>query len=174
MTLILKQIFSLLKLLNSDTGTNQIAAGVAAGLILGFSPILSLQSLLILILMIFLRIQIGAAFVSAFFFSFCAWVLDPVSHSVGRSVLETESLRGLFTTLYNLPIVPFTRFYNSIVMGSGLIAVVLAPIVFFGARLLIQKYRVHVVARFQQTKFWKLVKATAFYQWYAKYDSIFG
>ena len=41
MTLILKQMFSLLKLLNSETGTNQIAAGVALGFIMGMAPAFS-------------------------------------------------------------------------------------------------------------------------------------
>ncbi|MFH0934944.1 MAG: hypothetical protein V1879_07035 [Pseudomonadota bacterium] len=47
MTLLLKQLFALIRLLNSDTGSNQIAAGVACGLILGFAPMLSLQALLV-------------------------------------------------------------------------------------------------------------------------------
>ena len=38
MTLLLKQLFAFLKVLNSDTGENQVAAGIACGLILGFAP----------------------------------------------------------------------------------------------------------------------------------------
>ena len=51
MTLLLKQLFAFFKLLNSDTGTNQIAAGITVGLILGFSPVLSLQTFIVFILM---------------------------------------------------------------------------------------------------------------------------
>jgi uncharacterized protein (TIGR03546 family) len=85
MTLILKQLFSLLQLLNSDTGTNQIAAGVACGLILGFAPWLSLQALLVFICLFLFRIQIGAALTSAFFFAMVAWLFDPVSHQIGSA-----------------------------------------------------------------------------------------
>ena len=174
MTLILKQIFGFLKLLNSDTGTNQLSAGVAVGVILGFSPFLSLQTFLILFCLFFFRIQIGAAFLSAFFFSFLAFLIDPIANSLGIAVLEKESLRPIFTELYNLPLVPMTRFYNSIVMGSAILGFILAPLCFLSARILIQKYRETILARFQHTKFWKLVKATALYQWYVKYDQIFG
>lgn len=172
MTLVLKQFFSFLKLLNSETGSNQIASAIALGFILGFSPILSLQGLIVLLIMLFLRVQIGAAFISAFFFSFVAYLLDPVCNALGRSVLENESLKPLFTELYNMPIVPLTKFYNSMVMGSGILGLVLAPFIFFAAKVAIHKYRKSVVAKFKDTKFWKIVKATSLYQWYAKYDSI--
>jgi uncharacterized protein (TIGR03546 family) len=174
MTVLLKQIFGLLKLLNSDTGSNQIAAGIAFGLILGFSPLLSLQALIILICLLIFRVQIGAAFISAFFFAFVAYLFDPICNAIGIAVLESESLKPIFTQLYNMPIIPFTRFYNSLVMGSGVLAVILTPFVFFSAKIAIHKYRVTIVARFQHSKFWKIVKATSFYQWYAKYDQLFG
>lgn len=174
MGFLLKQIFAFLKLLNSETGHNQIAAGIAAGFILGMTPVLSLQTLLVFICLFFFRIQIGAAFLAAFFFKFAAFLLDPIFDSIGASVLSSEGLRPLFTTLYNMPIVPLTRFNNSIVMGSGVVTVILSPFVYFISRSLILKYRVTVLARFQQTKFWKAVKATSFYKWYYTYDNLYG
>ena len=151
MIYLLKQIFGLIKLLNSDTGANQISLGVALGLILGFSPLFSLQSIVVFVILFFFRVQIGSALLSAFFFAFIAFLLDPVCHFIGSAVLETESLRPLFTALYNMPIVPFTRFYNSIVMGSGILALLLAPFVYFGSNVLIAKYRATILARFEQT-----------------------
>lgn len=173
MTFLLKQIFGLVKLLNSDTATKQIAAGVACGFILGFAPVFSLQTVLVIFILFFFRIQIGAATISAFFFAFIAWILDPIHNWVGMKVLEAESLNPLFTAMYNMPLVPLTRFYNSIVMGSAIVSIVLALPVFLVSIILIQKYRQTVVARFQNTKFWKAVKATGFYKWYAKYDELY-
>ncbi len=174
MTFLLKQFFSLIQLLNSDTGTNQIAAGIACGLILGFAPVFSLQTILVIFLLFFFRIQIGAATLAAFAFKLIAWILDPVSNRLGMAILEAEPLRPLFTELYNLPIVPLTRFYNSIVMGAGALSILLALPVFFASKYLVKKYRKDVLERFKDTKFWKLVKATAFYKWYAKYEELFG
>lgn len=172
MTLLLKQLFAFLKLLNSDKGTNQIAAGLACGLILGFTPVFSLQTLLVFICAFVFRIQLGAALLAAFFFKFVAYLFDPAFDIVGSQVLETESLRPLFTYLYNLPIVPFTRFNNSIVMGSGIVTVVLAPIMFFVFRYLVVRYRELVVARLKGSKAWKVMQATAFYKWYVKYEDL--
>lgn len=174
MGFLLKQIFQFIKILNSDTGTNQIAAGIAAGFVLGMTPALSLQTLLIFLLIFLFRIQAGAAFVTAFFFKFIAFALDPVFDITGEAVLSIASLQGLFTELYNMPIVPMTRFNNTIVMGSGVITLVSFPFVFFAARVLVIKYRKSVVERFKETKFWKAVKATALYKWYFKYDELYG
>ncbi len=174
MTFLLKQIFSFLKLLNSDTGSNQIAAGIACGFILGMTPAFSLQTVFVILCMFFLRIQIGAATLAAFFFMFPAYLLDPLFHTIGQKVLEAESLKDLFTTLYNMPIVPWTRFYNTIVMGSGVVSIVCFPFVFIGSQILIIKYRETVLEKIKQSKYWKAVKATSLFQWYYKYDSLYG
>lgn len=174
MTLILKQIFALFKLLNSDTGENQLAAGIACGLVLGFAPALSLQTILIFTLLFFLRIQMGIAFISAFFFALVAYIFDPLFHSFGQFILELEMLRGIFETLYTMPIIPFTKFYNTVVMGAGVVSLLLFPFMFIFSKKLIVKYREVVVKRFQETKFWKALKATSFYKWYAKYEELYG
>ena len=125
MGLLIKQIISLIKLLHSDTGQNQIASGLAFGVFLGFAPFLSLQTFLVLFIVFIFRVQLGAAFLSAFFFKFVAFLLDPVADILGRSVLESSGLRGLWSSMYNVPLLPMTRFNNSIIMGSFLISLVL-------------------------------------------------
>ena len=100
MSLILQQIFGFFKLLNSETGHNQIAAGIALGLVLGLSPALSLQALLVFLLIFLFRVQLGAALLSAFFFKFAGYALDPVADPLGRWILELPGLRPLFVTLY--------------------------------------------------------------------------
>lgn len=174
MTLIFKQFFSFLKLLHSDTGTLSLSLGVCCGFILGMTPTLSLQSLLIFLLLFFFRIQIGAAFVTAFFFKFIAFLLDPAFDSIGQWALEIPSMQSLYTSLYNMPIVPFTRFNNSIVMGSAVLTIILSPIVYLLSAFMIKKYRVVVVEKFKDTKLFKAWKATSLYQWYYKYDQYFG
>ncbi|MBC7370423.1 MAG: TIGR03546 family protein [Bdellovibrionaceae bacterium] len=174
MTLLLKQIFAFFKLLNSETGTNQLAAGLACGLILGFSPMLSIQAFIVLFLIFFFRIQMGAALLSAFFFKFVAFIFDPVADTLGRTVLEAPGLRPLFVTMYNMPLVPLTRFNNSIIMGSGIVGLILVVPAFFVFKALIIKYRATVVARLKGTKFWKAFAATKVYNWYNKYTELYG
>lgn len=174
MTVLLKQLFTFFKLLNSDSGTNQLASGLALGVILGFSPFLSLQTLLVLLLVFFFRIQLGAAFLSGFFFKLIAYMVDPAADHLGRAVLESAALRPLFQTLYNMPIVPLTRFNNSIVMGSAIIGVILALPLFFVFKKLIIQYRKTVVEKFKQSKVWKAWAGTKLYAWYCTYDKLYG
>ncbi|OFZ20466.1 MAG: TIGR03546 family protein [Bdellovibrionales bacterium GWB1_55_8] len=174
MTLLLKQIFAFIKLLNSDTETHPLALGIVLGMFLGFTPVFSLQTVFVIFILFLFRIQIGAALVSAFFFAIPAYLLDPAFHQLGSFILERESLRPLFTTLYHMPLVPLTRFNNSVVMGSAIAALLLAAPVFVVSKKLIIAYRATVVARFKNTKLWKAVQATSFYQWYVKFEEYRG
>lgn len=173
MTLMLKQLFAFIKMLNSETGHNQLAAGIAAGFILGMTPLLSLQSLLVFLCIFIFRIQMGAAFLMSFFFAFVAWLLDPIFHSVGSAVLEADSLEPLFTTMYNMPLVPLTRFNNSIVMGSAVVTIALSPVVYLVSLMVIKKYRATVLVWIKETKLWKALKATALFNWYYTYDKLY-
>ena len=172
MSLILKQIFNLIKLLHSESGDRSIALGIALGFILGMSPLLSLQAIFVILILLVFRIQIGACIVSSFFFKFMAFLLSPVFDKAGRLVLETESLKPAFTSLYNMPIIPYTKFYNSVVMGAGITSIVLAPIIYFIFKAVIKKYRAGVVSKTNNSKIWKAFKATKIIQWYLKYDEI--
>jgi uncharacterized protein (TIGR03546 family) len=170
MTLILKQIFALLKLINSETETDQIAWGITLGLVLGMSPFLSLQTFLVFLLIFIFRIQMGAAFLSGFFFAFVAYIFDPIFHLMGFWILHHPSLQATWTTLYNIPLVPLTQFNNTIVMGAGVVTLIACIPSFFLFRFLLKKYRQTVVAKFKNTKFWKAIEATSFYKWYYTYE----
>jgi uncharacterized protein (TIGR03546 family) len=174
MSLILKQLYAFIKLLNSDTGQNSLAIGLALGIIFGFSPMLSLQTLIIFLIAIFFHVQLGAAMLSGFFFKLIAFLFDPLADTIGRYFLELPSLRPLFVQMYNMPLIPFTRFNNSIVMGSGILAFILAPIAFFVFRYLIIKYREIILSRFKDSKIFKAMAATKLYQWYSTYESLYG
>ena len=174
MTLIIKQLINLIRLLHSDTGQNQIAAGLSFGVFLGFAPFLSLQTLLVLFIVFIFRVQLGAAFLSAFFFKFIAYLLDPVADPIGRSLLENESLRPLWTSMYNIPLLPMTRFNNSIILGSFAISIILCPILFSIFRKLVVQYQTNLVQKFESSKMWKVFKATKIYDWYSKYNNLYG
>lgn len=174
MTLLLKQFYAFFKLLNSDTGTNQISSGLALGIVLGFSPLISLQAFLLFFLAFIFRIQLGAAFLSAFFFKFIAYLLDQPCHLLGTWILENPHLRPLFIQMYNMPLIPLTRFNNTVVMGSFLISFLLSIPLFFIFRIMVVKYRELIVARIQHTRIWKAFSTTKVYLWYLKYQELYG
>jgi uncharacterized protein (TIGR03546 family) len=85
---------------------------------------------------------------------------------VGLALLQAPALTGLWTTLTNVPGVPLTNFNNSVVLGSVVGWVVLWLPIFFLARFLVVKYRVHVYERLKRTKLFKAVAASKLYNYY--------
>ena len=63
------------------------------------------------------------------------FLLDPVFHRIGASLLQAPSLRPLWTAMYNTPLVPYTNFNNTVVLGSFVGWLVLAVPIFFGAQV---------------------------------------
>jgi hypothetical protein len=57
-------------------------------------------------------------------------------------------------------------------MGSGALAIVLMPFIYFGAKMLVIKYRETIVQRYKDTAFWKALEATKIYKWYLRYEEI--
>lgn len=174
MTFLLRQLFNLIYLLNSETGTNSISAGFCCGLVLGFSPIYSLQSLLVVLILLIFRVQLGAALVAMAFFKLMALPMVGLFHVIGDFVLSISMLEPVFVYFYNLPLIPMTRFYNTVVMGAGILSVVLIPPFFYLSKFLIDQYRRTVVRRLKETKVWTVWQASTIYKWYQRYKSIYG
>jgi uncharacterized protein (TIGR03546 family) len=61
--------------------------------------------------------------------------------ALGWEILHIESLRDLFTTMYNMPFVPFTGFNNTLVAGGLAAGIALWVPVYFLVRPLVPLYR---------------------------------
>jgi uncharacterized protein (TIGR03546 family) len=94
------------------------------------------------------------------------FMLDPLFHAIGLGLLEAPSLRGLWTTMFNAPLVPYTNFNNTIVLGSVVGWLALAVPIFFAARWGVARYRATIGQRVQQSKFYKAVTASKAYNFY--------
>ncbi len=105
---------------------SQLAAGVAIGMIIGLLPKDSLLPYCLVVVLLLTRANLFSAGVAAMLFSFLAPILDPVSHMIGISVLTFAPLESTWTILIQLPIVPWTRFDNSVVMGSLILGLLTA------------------------------------------------
>jgi len=167
-------ISSLVKILHSDASPAQIAGGVAFGMILGITPIMNIHNLLILFLVLIIRVNLGSVFLSFALFSVVAFMLDPLSNSVGLSALKSESLVPFWTDLYNIPTMTFTHFNNTIVMGSLILSLILFIPVWFGAFSFVKSYRGHLKEKIDNLKIVKMVTASKAYQWYVKVRDFTG
>ncbi len=171
----LKIIKDFIKILREGQTPNQIAGGFALGSLVGLSPSLTLQGVAVWLVILVLDVNLSAAVLSFTLFSLCAYLLDPLFHRIGYELLvNLDALRGFWTTLYNAPVAPLTRFYNTVVMGSFVCALVLMLPVFLGMKKFVVAYRTHIHSRVEKIKLYQVVKRSAIVQWYEKVRDLGG
>lgn len=97
---------------------------------LGFSPSLgSLHLIVLLLSLCILRLPLVFLFlVSAAFWALGFFGLDAAINALGLKVLREPLLSGLWTQMYNAPLIPWTRFSNSMVMGATVLTFALLPL----------------------------------------------
>ena len=164
--LFLKLLQSIISTLNSEGTPRQIAAGLALGAALGLTPIANVHNLLVFAVACLLNVSFGAFLLGWTVFVPVGFALDPLFHAIGLALLQAPALTGMWTTLYNVPGVPLTSFNNSVVLGSVVGWVVLWLPIFFLARWLVVKYRVHVYERLKKMKFFQALAASKLYNYY--------
>jgi uncharacterized protein (TIGR03546 family) len=165
----LKLIANFIKILREGQTPAQVAGGFALGSILGLSPMLTLQGLLVWLVILVLDVNLSAATLSLLVFSLIAYIFDPLFHHLGYFLLvNIDGLKGTWTTLYNVPIAPMTRFNNTVVMGSFVSALILFPLVYFGMKKFVIAYRSHVGARIEKMKIYQIISRSWIVQTYQR------
>ena len=159
-------IAKILKVLNSETTPGQISLALCFALIAGLTPLYSLHNLVVLLLVLFLRVNLSTFIVGWIFFSGLAYILDPIFHRLGLALLTAPSLEALWTSLYNMLIFRLSKFNNSIVMGSVLFSLIFFLPVYFLSNILINKYRDHILAWVRKTRLVQLLKGSKLFQAY--------
>jgi len=134
-------IFKLFKALNANQYPGQIAFSLVLGMIMGLTPLFFAHNLVTLALVFLLRVNLSALIASMVVFSGLAYLLDPVFHQLGLMLLNQPSLAPLFTEMYNNAFWRILHFNNSVVIGSVLVAYILAIPVFFIFYALVKSYR---------------------------------
>jgi len=171
----IQQIIGLIRIIHSETDPRQISLAFALGIIPGLTPLTSLHNLLVLLAILFFRVNIGAAMLSWGVFKILAYALDPLFHQIGLFLLTGVAfLQGLWTTLYNAPLVPYTRFNNSIVMGSLVFSLFAFYPVYWGGRFMVVKYRETLMERFNRLRIVQVFRASDLYKWYSRYSKLRG
>jgi uncharacterized protein (TIGR03546 family) len=163
---LLKLLQSIIKALHSDGTPGQVAAGLALGSVLGLTPLLNVHNLIVFALIVILNVSFGGSMLGWALFVPFGFILDPIFDRIGASLLQAASLRPLWTDLYNTPLVPYTNFNNTVVLGSVVGWLVLAVPIFFAARYGVARYRATIGERVRSSKFYKAVTASQIYNWY--------
>ena len=152
--------------LNSNGRPGELASGLAFGFWLALIPGGNLLWAALFIAAFFLKHNTGAFLISLALFRFGTPLVDPLLDWLGGLVLEFKALEPLFTWLFNLPLVPYTSFNNSLVMGGFLSGLLLWVPLFFLFRQLVKIYRSRLAPRIAESRLVRGLKAVP---WVSKF-----
>ena len=158
--MIIRLLAKLLTLLNSNRRAVEIGASIAFGLWLAIVPAANLFFVALVIVVFLVKVNLGMTIVSFVGFSLLVPALDPLLSSVGYRLLTAASLQGFYERAYALPVVPFTRFNDTLVAGSVVSGGALfVPVMVLGV-LLVRLYRKHGHARIANSVVVKAIMKT--------------
>lgn len=104
---------------------HQLALGFALGIWLGLIPKDSALPYLIGVLAILTPGNLLCLLAGALLASFASPLLDSLTHYLGHAALTYAPLEPTWVYLLQLPIVPWTRLENTVVMGNLLLGAIL-------------------------------------------------
>ena len=122
------------------TTPTQIGWGIALGMAVGIVPKDNLLAFGLGIVLFAANVNLPAGMLSALAFSVLGSFLDSTADRIGTFVLTNATLQPYWTTLYEQPLVPWTKFNNTIVMGQFLLAIALLYPVYLGGYKVAEKY----------------------------------
>ena len=162
--MIIRFIAKLLAVLNSNKTPFQVGAGIAFGLLLALVPGVNLTFAVVVLVVFLVRVHLGITLFSFALFSLLVPAFDGLLNDLGYRLLTLPALQEFFIRAYETPVVPLTRFNNTLVAGSLVSGVVLwAPVAFLSVWL-VKLYRKHIHARIVNSKIVKAFMATPFAQ----------
>ena len=156
----------LLKALNSEAAPWQIALALSFSLFVAFTPMWSWHNLVILLLVLIIKVNLGAFIFGILFFSGFAWLFDPYLSHLGAVILTQTDWQPFWQQLYNHDFWRISRFNHTLVMG-GLVAAFIAFLpVFFISKMLTVQYRDKLIVWVNKLRIVQWTKASKFYRIY--------
>ena len=160
----LKGFIKFLKLLNANENPAQLAGALVLSMIMALTPFWSFHNILVVLLVCVLRINLFMFLVSFPIWSGIAWLLDPYSASIGEGLLLSESLQGVWASMYQSDFWRLAHFNNTLTIGSLLLASLLAIPVYLVSVWAIKRYRDTVMAWVNRLHVVKALKASSWFQ----------
>lgn len=163
---ILKQLKKILTQLNSSESPSVLAMGFVFGMLLGLPPFHLFYVILVVLLMLILKVNIVFALITLPLFKLLGVIISPLAHQIGLvALVDMTFLKGLWTFLINLPLLPYIAFNHTVTLGSYILFLVVGPLVFFGGRRLVVMYREKVKVRIERSKLMTILKSSKYVGW---------
>ena len=148
----IKGIATFIAALNGNLKRGQIAAGFAWGLLFGLIPAGNFFWILFFLVSFCFRHHHGSKILVMAIIKVLFFAIWPLTDSLGWEILHIEDLTPLYTTLYNMPFVPFTKFNNTLVAGGIAAGLALWIPVYVLVRSLIPAYRKNLAPKIRNSR----------------------
>jgi uncharacterized protein (TIGR03546 family) len=158
----IQAIAKLIVALNGNIKKSQLAAGFAWGILLALVPLGNFFWIVLFVVSFFFKHNHASKVLLMTVLKLFSPLIAPLIDLLGWEILHINALQPLFTTLYNMPFVPFTRFYNTLVAGGLAGGIILWLPVFFLFMALIPLYRNAVVPKIKKIKIFTVIAKTPF------------
>ena len=160
MLILLRLLQSLIQTLHSDGTPGQVAAGLTLGAALGLTPLLSPHNLVVISAIALLNVSVGGAVIGMLLFTPAGFLLDPVFDYLGAMLLGLPWLQGVWTAVYNTPVLALSNFNNTIVLGSIVCWAILTLPIYVGSRAGVVHYRGTLGVMVRNSKYYKAIAAS--------------
>jgi len=165
----LKLLSRLIKVMRADASPRQIGWGFALGAVMGLTPLWNLHNLLVLLLAVIFPVNLTAAVLGWIVYGMISPLLDPLFHTIGYALLvEIHFLQPVWTALYNTAVVSFSRFNNTVVLGSLAVSLVLLWPNALIMRFLVSAFRTHWTQSIEKWKVIHFLKGNKLVRLYVK------
>ncbi|MBO5137341.1 MAG: TIGR03546 family protein [Spirochaetaceae bacterium] len=154
----LNSIIGFLKSLNDNSHPGEIAHAASIGVILGLMPKDNVLWYILLFVFLFFRINKAVYLLVILGVSMCAPLGDMLFDKIGYAVLTFEPFTETYRILLDIPFVAYTKFNNTVVMGSLVCSLVLYIPVYLLTRILVRLWRKNLAPKISSSKFWNTLK----------------
>ncbi|MDR2257886.1 MAG: TIGR03546 family protein [Treponema sp.] len=158
----IKTIAQLIVALNGNVKKSQLAAGFAWGVLLALAPLGNIFWIVLFVVSFFFKHNHASKVLVMAVLKLFSPLLAPLIDTLGWEILHIGALQPLFTSLYNMPFVPLTRFNNTLVAGGLAGGIVLWLPVFLLCMALIPLYRNIIAPKIRNLKIFKIVAKIPF------------
>jgi uncharacterized protein (TIGR03546 family) len=118
---------------------HQLGVGMALGVAAGLIPLDSALPYIIALVALLSTSNLLCFGIGATLAHFVSPSLDHLTHIIGTWVLTFDPLEATWATLASSPVVPWTRFNNSVVMGTLVLGLIAATPIYSITRITSQK-----------------------------------
>ncbi len=164
-----KMFVNLLSILNSNTKPGEIALGAVLGMFAAFMMPAPVAFWGIFLIALLLNCNYSFFLLSILIFKGLAFGIDHIGDKIGYAVLTAPFFEQLGSKLMAMPVVPFSKFNYTVIMGDFIIAIVLTPFVWIAMAGFVPFYRKNMQAAVDKFKIVKMVKMTNFYKIYENF-----